>query len=67
MGNLSRVLDFASHVEVEQEREREGERREERNSGREEEGRKMLRLSRNQFCLLSHCQEKFHDIYRHGA
>lgn len=37
MGNLSRVLDFASHLEVEQEREREGERRE---KGRMEERRK---------------------------
>lgn len=67
MGNLSRVLDFASHLEVEQRKRERGREEGERNNGRKEEGRKMLRLLRNQFCLLSHCQEKFYNIYRHGT
>lgn len=63
MRNLSRILDFISHLEVqegkkEREREKEGGRRRGRRKG---EG---STLSKNQFCLLVHWQQKFYNINR---
>lgn len=62
MRNLSRILDFISHLEVQEEEKKE--RRRERGSKEWKEG-EVSTLSRNQFCLLVHWQQKFHNIYRH--